>query len=72
MRPPNARFFKPTAGQIHGDPNFKANRFNQQILEELNACSIKYQFTKWLKNKGIGLVQNVAGQVPGTSRKDKT
>ena len=72
MRPPNARFFKPTAGQIHGDPDFKANRFNQQILEELNACSIKYQFTKWLKNKGIGLVQNVAGQVPGTSRKDKT
>ena len=71
MRPPNARFFKPTAGQIHGDPNFKANRFNQQILEELNACSVKYQFTKWLKNKGIGLVQNVAGKMPGQCEGDK-
>ena len=72
MQPPNRRFFKPRAGQIHGDPNFKANRFNQQILEELNNCSIKAQFTKWLQNKGKGLVQGGAGDLPGQCDEDET
>ena len=61
MQPPNRRFFKPRAGQIHGDPNFKANLFNQQA-----------QGTKGRQNKGKGLVQGGAGDMPGQCDKDET
>ena len=68
---PNAPAAAPP-GQVHGDSNFRANLFNQQIIEELNNCSVRAQFRKWLKNKGIGLVQDVAGKMPGQCDKDET
>jgi len=72
MQGPDKNPTAPPAGQIHGDPNFKANLFNQQIIEELNNCSVKAQFRKWLQTKGKGLVQDVAGKMPGQRDIDET
>lgn len=55
----------PVGGQIHGDPNFKANLWNQAIVEELNSATLRGKFRKWLQNKGKGSAHPGADDSPG-------